>query len=70
MICLAIPTVPNGGNHTAEFEKSVRTVEAHNATLTVVKGLALLGIRALDDDRFFDRVSDIHHCKDTIINSR
>ncbi|EJD07264.1 uncharacterized protein FOMMEDRAFT_74213, partial [Fomitiporia mediterranea MF3/22] len=52
----AIPTVPNGGNHTAEFTKAARTREAHDATMTVTKGLALVGVRALDDEAFFINV--------------
>ncbi|THH11307.1 hypothetical protein EW145_g733 [Phellinidium pouzarii] len=49
----AIPTVPNGGNHTAEFTKAARTPQAHDAALAVVRGLTLTGIRALDDGAFF-----------------
>ncbi|KAH8116555.1 hypothetical protein DFH11DRAFT_1218867 [Phellopilus nigrolimitatus] len=52
----AIPTVPNGGNHTIEFAKAARTPEAHAETLLVTKGLALVGVRALEDDAFFDEV--------------
>ncbi|KAH8108889.1 hypothetical protein DFH11DRAFT_1630995 [Phellopilus nigrolimitatus] len=35
----AIPTVPNGGNHTIEFAKAARTPEAHAETLLVTKAL-------------------------------
>lgn len=52
----AIPTVPMGGNHTAEFAKAARTKEAHDATLHVARGLALVGVRALSDDVFFSEV--------------
>lgn len=48
--------MPSGGNHTAEFAKSARAMEAHKATMTVMKGLALLGVHALDDDMFFKEV--------------
>ncbi|KAF9482589.1 amidohydrolase [Pholiota conissans] len=52
----AIPTVPNGGNHTPGFAKASRTREAHNATMTVVRGLSLTGYRVLTDDEFFCKV--------------
>lgn len=52
----AIPTVPNGGNHTALFAKAARTEEAHNATISVTKGLAVTGLRAIDDDAFYQHV--------------
>ncbi|KAJ7612453.1 hypothetical protein DFH06DRAFT_1015155, partial [Mycena polygramma] len=46
----AIPTEPNGGNHTIGFTKAAATQEAHDATLLVTKGLAHTGFRALRDD--------------------
>ncbi|KAG5641428.1 hypothetical protein DXG03_005244 [Asterophora parasitica] len=49
----AIPTQPNGGNHTAKFTESASTPEAHVATLNVTKGLALTGFRVISDDKFF-----------------
>jgi len=52
----SIPTVPQGANHTAEFTKSARSIEAHKATLKVVVGLALTGLRVLDDDFFYNDV--------------
>ncbi|EPQ56574.1 amidohydrolase [Gloeophyllum trabeum ATCC 11539] len=52
----AIPTEPNGGNHTAAFTASARTPEAHAATLTVAKGLAMTGFRVLDDADFYAQV--------------
>ena len=54
---LAIPTEPRGGNHTPAFAKAAATIEAHNATITTSKGLALTAIRVLDDARFFGQVS-------------
>ncbi|KAL5512898.1 hypothetical protein ACEPAH_3296 [Sanghuangporus vaninii] len=53
----AIPTQPNGGNHTSEFTQSSRTPEAYAAAMRVAKGLALVGIRVLDDATFFKQVS-------------
>ncbi|THV05672.1 hypothetical protein K435DRAFT_773632 [Dendrothele bispora CBS 962.96] len=52
----AIPTVPNGGNHTSAFTKAAATIEAHNATLDVSKALAAAGIRTLLDDEFFSEI--------------
>ncbi|KAF7356566.1 Aminoacylase 1-like protein 2 [Mycena venus] len=52
----AIPTEPNGGNHTVGFTKAAATQEAHEATLLVTKGLAHVGFRALRDDDFFKQV--------------
>jgi len=49
----AIPTEPNGGNHTALFTKSARTKEAHAQVIKVIKGLAHTGLRVIDDDKFF-----------------
>ena len=56
MKCLAIPSEPLGGNHTPAFAKAAATMEAHNATITVSKGLALTALRVLDDARFFGQV--------------
>jgi hypothetical protein len=55
--CKAIPTEPNGGNHTPEFAVAARTQEAHDATMTTTKGLSLTGFRVLNDTGFFERVS-------------
>jgi len=51
-----IPTVPNGGNHTAAFTQSAATVEAHKACLNISKALAATGLRVLDDAEFFAKV--------------
>ena len=53
----AIPTKPNGGNHTALFAASASTEEAHKATVVIVKALAHVGFRVIDDDEFFTKVS-------------
>jgi hypothetical protein len=53
---IAIPTKPNGGNHTALFAASARTEEAHVQTLKVIKGLAHTGFRVINDDKFFNAV--------------
>ncbi|KAJ6591581.1 hypothetical protein DFH09DRAFT_178830 [Mycena vulgaris] len=52
----AIPTGPNGGNHTIGFTKATASQEAHDATMVVTKGLAHTGFRALRDDDFFKQV--------------
>ncbi|KAJ7069926.1 hypothetical protein C8F01DRAFT_1114640 [Mycena amicta] len=52
----AVPTLPNGGNHTAEFAAAALTKEAHDETLKVAKALALLGFRVIEDNDFFERV--------------
>ncbi|EMD39321.1 hypothetical protein CERSUDRAFT_112965 [Gelatoporia subvermispora B] len=54
----SIPTEPNGSNHTAEFAESARQPEAHDAALKVSKGLAAVGFRFLDDERFARAVDD------------
>jgi hypothetical protein len=56
-VAVAIPTEPNGGNHTIGFTNAAATVEAHEATLLVTKGLAHTALRALRDDDFFKQVS-------------
>ncbi len=53
----AIPTEPKGGNHTPAFAKAAATMAAHEATMTVTKGLALTGLRALQDKAFLKAVS-------------
>ncbi|PPQ64776.1 hypothetical protein CVT24_007862 [Panaeolus cyanescens] len=52
----AIPTEPNGGNHTAAFAKAAKTEAAHEATMIVTKALALTGYRVLSDSDFFHKV--------------
>ncbi|EJD38885.1 amidohydrolase [Auricularia subglabra TFB-10046 SS5] len=56
----AIPTEPNGGNHTPAFTASARTKEAHAATLAVLKSLAMVGWRVLTDDAYFQEVQDAY----------
>lgn len=41
--------MPGAGNHTAAFTKEARTQEAHEATLDIVKALAMTGVRVLTD---------------------
>ena len=53
----AIPTEPNGGNHTALFTAAARGKEAHEATLVVTKMLAHVGMKVLQDDGFLEKVS-------------
>ncbi|KAM6497089.1 hypothetical protein JOM56_007562 [Amanita muscaria] len=52
----AIPTEPQGGNHTPAFAKAAATLEAHRATMTVSNGLALTALRVLSDPLFFHQV--------------
>ncbi|KAG8767834.1 hypothetical protein FRC16_007262, partial [Serendipita sp. 398] len=54
----AIPTTPNGGNHTRGFTDAARTNVAHECTLRVSKALTVLGIRALTDEKFLKEVKD------------
>ncbi|KIJ20921.1 hypothetical protein PAXINDRAFT_66801, partial [Paxillus involutus ATCC 200175] len=56
--CFAIPTEPNGGNHTPAFAVSARSTEAHKASMSVTKGLAWTGFRVIADNQFYERVSD------------
>ncbi|KAF5350281.1 hypothetical protein D9758_007803 [Tetrapyrgos nigripes] len=50
---LAIPTKPNGGNHTPAFAQAAATPEAHAAAMRVTRGLAQLAFRGLQDDTFY-----------------
>jgi hypothetical protein len=51
-----IPSPNNAGNHTPGFAEAARTIEAHKACITITKGLAITGLRVLDDDFFFKQV--------------
>jgi len=56
--CLAaIPTEPNGANHTPGFTSAAATLEAHNICLEVCKALALTGARVIADDQFYTEVN-------------
>ncbi|KAK2463569.1 hypothetical protein APHAL10511_004320 [Amanita phalloides] len=52
----AIPTEPRGGNHTPAFAKAAITLEAHHATMTVTKSLALTALLVLDQPQFFNKM--------------
>lgn len=54
----AIPTRPNGGNHSPAFTDSARTTEAHKACMLTTKALACTGFRVLEDNIFFIRVQE------------
>ncbi|KDQ12657.1 hypothetical protein BOTBODRAFT_56682 [Botryobasidium botryosum FD-172 SS1] len=56
----AIPTVPNGGNHTTAFRDSAATTEAHEATLTVTKAIAVTGLRILGDAEYLANAKAVH----------
>ncbi|KAJ8079541.1 hypothetical protein PM082_011128 [Marasmius tenuissimus] len=53
---IAIPTEPNGGNHTPAFARSAATLEAHEAAMVTTRALALTGFRAMRDESFFQEV--------------
>jgi hypothetical protein len=53
---IAIPTEPQGGNHTPAFTKAAITMAAHEATMVITKALALTGYRVLSDSDFFCKV--------------
>ncbi|KAJ3513607.1 hypothetical protein NLJ89_g2854 [Agrocybe chaxingu] len=55
-VSYAIPTEPQGGNHTPAFARAAISEAAHEATLTIAKGLALMGYRVLSDAEFFSKV--------------
>jgi hypothetical protein len=52
----AIPTVPNGGNHTPAFTAAAGTIAAHEAAMNITKGLAVTTYRVLTDSDFFSKV--------------
>ncbi|KAJ7178017.1 hypothetical protein C8R46DRAFT_888383, partial [Mycena filopes] len=52
----AIPTVPDGGNHTSGFAKSAAIMSSHYACLDVSKALAATGVRVVIDDHFYSQV--------------
>ncbi|KAG8835071.1 hypothetical protein FRC17_005424 [Serendipita sp. 399] len=52
----AIPTTPNGGNHTRGFADAAKTKTAHECTLRVSKALTQSGIRTLIDEKFLTEV--------------
>lgn len=54
---LAIPSVPNGGNHTRDFAAAAATPAAFQACLDVSKALAATGVRVLIDDEYFAEAS-------------
>lgn len=56
IVCVAVPTVPGGGNHTREFTHTVSTDAAHEACYDVSKALAHVGMRVLTDEAFLARV--------------
>ncbi|KAE9390648.1 hypothetical protein BT96DRAFT_833152, partial [Gymnopus androsaceus JB14] len=53
----AIPSVPNGGNHTRDFAAAAATPAAFQACLDVSKALAATGVRVLIDDEYFAEAS-------------
>lgn len=51
---LGIPS--DSANHTAGFAKAARSIEAHEAVMLTMKGLALTAFRVLNDDVFWQKV--------------
>ncbi|KAJ2918695.1 hypothetical protein MD484_g1782, partial [Candolleomyces efflorescens] len=58
----AIPTVPNGGNHTPAFAKAAATQEAHDAMLLITQGLAVTAYRVLADAQFLLEIQAEFRC--------
>lgn len=52
----AIPSQPQGGNHTPAFAIAARSTEAHKLCMTVAKGLAQTGFLILANDHFYAEV--------------
>lgn len=50
----AIPS--ESANHTEGFAKAARSVEAHEAAMLTMKGLALTAFRVINDDDFWFKV--------------
>lgn len=61
---IAIPTIPDGGNHTPAFAEAAATEKAHEVCLNTSKALAAVGMRVLTDDMFLAKASrmSIHGC--------
>lgn len=53
---VAIPTEPNGGNHTPAFAKAAKSKEAHAATMISTRALARTALRFLENDQLFGEV--------------
>ncbi|KAJ7285069.1 hypothetical protein C8J57DRAFT_708854 [Mycena rebaudengoi] len=49
----AIPTPPNGGNHTIGFTEAAASKEAHSAAMIITKALAYTSFRVLRSDALF-----------------
>jgi hypothetical protein len=52
----AIPTIPDGGNHTPGFTEAARSEVFHDVCLVVSKALAAVGMRVLTDEAFLQKV--------------
>lgn len=67
-IHIAIPTEPQGGNHTPAFARAAISQAAHDATMVITKALALTGYRVLSDFDFFCKVKYSHPCRFSYAN--
>lgn len=52
----AIPTIPDGGNHTPGFTEAARSDVSHDACLVASKALAAVGMRVLTDEAVCQKV--------------
>lgn len=52
----SIPTKPGVGLHTEEFRDAAKTFEAHQLAMGVGKGMAMTGLRVLQDEQFASHV--------------
>ena len=48
----SIPTAPGVGLHTEEFRDAAGTPEAHKLAMGVGKGMAVAGLRVIQDEQF------------------
>ncbi|KAH7870407.1 amidohydrolase [Lentinula edodes] len=58
----SIPTEPHGGNHTPAFTKASATKEAHAANMIATRGLAITGLRVIQDDELFREMQATSAC--------
>ncbi|KAG1776565.1 hypothetical protein EV702DRAFT_1198267 [Suillus placidus] len=54
----AIPTIPDGRNHTPAFIKAAHSKVSHDACLVVSKALVAIDMQVLIDEMFLQKVKD------------
>lgn len=53
----AIPVAAVGsGNHTKGFEIAAGLIESHHATLRAAKGIAIVGLKVIEDGEFTEQL--------------